>query len=139
MFVVIVVALASRENYYHKTTFLSVNSCLLVSAIAPLQTFYIRQFYQSNLLNYFHCGTYMVSSLLQLQGIFVCINEMVCARVMYIICMCVCVCVCVCVCACVCMYVCVCVYMCCVYVCVHVCMCVCVCVCMYVYMHIVYV
>ena len=32
-------------------SFLSVNSCLLVSATAPPQTL---QFYQSNLLNYFH-------------------------------------------------------------------------------------
>ena len=38
MFVVTVVAVASRENYYHKTTFLSVNSWLIVSATAPPQT-----------------------------------------------------------------------------------------------------
>ena len=39
MFVVTVVTVASRVNYYHKTTFLSVNSCLLVSAIAPPTNF----------------------------------------------------------------------------------------------------
>ena len=78
MCVVTVVAVASKENYY----IFIMNSCLLVSATAPPQTLHIRQFYQSNLLNYFHveltwCGVCTLCVELRYMCVHVCVCVLV--------------------------------------------------------------